>query len=394
MTVTPPSCVNGTSAAMDIATASAAAFCGALTSLHFISAAIAAWRCRPPAQRSQIDGLPPVSIIRPLCGIDSYAEETLASSFMLRHADYELIFCVARNDDPVVPLIHRLMDRHRHVRARLLIGDQWISANPKLNNLVKGWEAAAHDWIVIADSNVLMPPDYLQHLLARWRRDTGLVCSPPVGCWPQGFWAEVECACLNGFQARWQLTADTLGFGFAQGKTMLWRRADLDAAGGLRALATDLAEDAAATKVVRARGLRVHLVDAPFPQPLGKRRAGEVWSRQARWAQLRRASFTPYYGAELFAGPLLPLAAIAAVADNCDVSVPTAVAGLAALWYGAEMLLTSLAGWHLSWRLPLAAIARDVLLPALWIAGWRRTGFVWRGTAMKAAHTADATSSD
>ena len=128
--------------------------------------------------------------------------------------------------------------------------------------MLKGWRAAAHDWIVIADSNVLMPPDYIQRLFASWRADTGLVASPPVGCMPHGFWAEIECAFLNTYQARWQYFADTLGFGFAQGKTMFWRRAVLEHAGGIRALAADPAEDAASTKIVRAAGLKVRLVDA------------------------------------------------------------------------------------------------------------------------------------
>ena len=79
------------------------------------------------------------------------------------------------------------------------------------------------------------------------------------------------------------------GFGFAQGKTMLWRRADLERAGGIEALAKEVAEDAASTKIVRAAGRKVRLVAQPFPQPLGHRSASEVWNRQLRWARLRRA---------------------------------------------------------------------------------------------------------
>ena len=70
---------------------------------------------------------------------------------------------------------------------------------------------------------------------------------------PRGFWAELECAFLNTYQARWQYAADSLGHGFAQGKTMLVRRRDLAQAGGIQALAEEIAEDAAATKLVRRR---------------------------------------------------------------------------------------------------------------------------------------------
>jgi ceramide glucosyltransferase len=184
--------------------------------------------------------------------------------------------------------VRQLIAAHPHVAARLLIGNETISDNPKLNNVCKGWRAAAYDWIVMADSNVLMPRDYIERLLAAWRADTGVVSSPPAGGRPQGFWAELECAFLNTYQLRWQYTSAAIGLGFAQGKSMLYRRSQIEQAGGIRLLAAEAAEDAATTKVVRDLGLRVRLVDAPFEQPLGYRSAGEVWARQLRWAKLRQ----------------------------------------------------------------------------------------------------------
>lgn len=330
-------------------------------------------------------GAPPVSIVRPVCGLENFIEETLRSSFALDYPTYELLICVASGRDPVVPLVRRLIADYPHIDARLLVGDERISANPKLNNCVKGYEAARWDWIVFADSNVAMPRDYLQRLLARWRADSGLVCSPPVGTRPHGFWAELEAAFLNTHQARWQYVADTLGFGFAQGKTMLWRRADLTAAGGIRMLGEDAAEDAAATKVVRASGFNVHLVDAPFAQPLGRRTLAEVWRRQSRWARLRRACFPQFFVPELISGALLPMLALAVVADAAEWPVALSLAALAALWYGAEILLARAAGWPVSARYPLQAALRDLMLPLLWIDGWLGSNFVWRGNAMSVA---------
>ncbi len=114
-----------------------------------------------------------------------------------------------------------------------------------------------------------------------------LLAAPRLG--PTELWAELECAFLNTYQARWQCFADFIGLGFAQGKAMLWRRELLDEAGGIEALADEVAEDAAATKIVRAQRLRVRLVTAPFAQPLGCRSVFDVWRRQLRWARLRRA---------------------------------------------------------------------------------------------------------
>jgi ceramide glucosyltransferase len=328
---------------------------------------------------------PAVSLIRPVCGLENFSAETLGSAFRLDYPDYEIIFCAEQETDAIVPVVNRLIAAHPDVRAQLIIGKDRISANPKLNNIVKGWRAAAHDWVVIADSNVLMPRDYIQRLLATWQSDTGLVCSPPVGCLPDGIFAELECAFLNTYQARWQCVADSAGCGFAQGKTMLWRRDLLERAGGIRALASELAEDAASTKVVRKLGLRVRIVGRPFLQPLGRRTAGEVWRRQLRWARLRRDSFKSLFGLEVLAGIVPALVAGAIAAGSAGLPVMPCLLALGAIWYAAEAWLCLAAGWQLSRRSPLIWLMRDLLLPVLWAAAWLGRDFVWRNTPMRIA---------
>jgi ceramide glucosyltransferase len=371
----------------------AGVLCVGTTALHVASHLIVVRRCRAAGPFIGTPALaqcgPGISIIRPVCGIDNYVDETLRSAFQLDYRRYEIVFCVAHANDPVVPIVQRLIADHPHVPARLLVGNESIGDNPKLNNVYKGWRAAEHDWIVMADSNVLMPRDYLQRLLAAWRADTGVVASPPIGCRPDGFWAELECAFLNTYQARWQLTADSVGFGFAQGKSMLYRRSLLEQAGGIRALAAEPAEDAATTKVVRGAGLRVRLVDAPFEQPLGHRAARDVWHRQLRWARLRSASFKACYCVEIFAGGVMPLAAAAGMTAALDLPLIGVVA-LAGVWYGIEAMLAHVTGWHLSWRSPAAWVVRDLLLPVIWIGGWLGTGVVWRGHHIQAVESQSA----
>jgi ceramide glucosyltransferase len=374
-------------ARMTIAIWAAGATSAALFTLHLVTTFLAMRRC--DANRAPLAAppdAPSVSLIRPLCGIENCIEDTLRSSFAPDYPRYEVIFCVASAKDPVLPLAQRLMAEHPHVASRLLIGDERISDNPKLNNMVKGWRAAEHEWIVFADSNVALPPDYIQRLIAVWTPGTGLVCSPPVGCRPDGFWAELECAFLNTFQARWQLSADSVGLSFAQGKSLLYRRSVLDGLGGMRALASEPAEDAATTKVMRAAGLHVRVVDAPFGQPLGRRSARDVWRRQLRWARLRRASFPEFFALEIVAGGFWPLAAACVLAVAAD--LPPAIAiGYAALWYGAEALLARRAGWHLSASSPAAWLLRDLMIPVLWLGGWLGNSFVWRGTEVLAAES-------
>ena len=274
-------------------------------------------------------------------------------------------------------------------RARLLIGDDRVSANPKLNNVVKGWKAARRDWVIIANSNV---------------SDAGRLC--PATCWragaptpassarrrsgrgPKLFGADVECAFLNTYEARWQYAAEAAGFGFAQGKTMLWRRDILEAGGGIEALGAEIAEDAASTKLIDAQGWDAHLVSRPFQQPLGVRRLKDVWSRQIRWARLRRATFPLHFAPEILTTSLVTIGAAAFAAPEFGLSAESSVALAALYWYALEALLAFVAGWPLSWRSLPACIVRDALLPVLWSACWSGDSFEWRGNAMSIEETA------
>ena len=358
------------------------------TLIHLTSAALALSRFTAVRANKDSSNSRSVTIIRPVCGLEHFDELTLWSTFELKARNYEIIFCAAHESDVAVPLVRRLIDEHRHIPARLLIGDDRPTSNPKLNNIIKGWAAARFPWIVIADNNVLMPQHYLDDLFASFERGTGLVCSPPIGSRPVGFWAEVECAFLNTYQARWQYAADTSGFGFAQGKSMLWRRDLLDDAGGIEALGVEIAEDAAATKIVRASGLDVRLVDRPFEQPLGPRTAAQVWNRQLRWARLRRATFPAFYVPELLTGSALPIASGVLAAQVFGYEPISVVSWLMLTWFGTEAVLARAAGWHIGVFSPLAWMLRDLLLPLLWLQGWAGNKFVWRGNDMSVAKNA------
>jgi ceramide glucosyltransferase len=372
---------------MDVLVAAATTGLAIALASHFASIALAMRRAgrtprgpRPPAG---------VSILRPVCGLEYGIEATIASSFRIDHPSYEVIFCVAAADDPAVPIVRRLIGEHPEIPARLLVGGERRSPNPKLDNLMKGWDAAANDWIVVADSNVLIPPDYLDRLFARWSERCAVVCSPPLGVDVQGWAAGLEAAFLNTFQARWQLAGDEIGFGFAQGKTMLLRRSDLAPDGGLAALAREVAEDAAATKLARRRGRVVRVVDQPFPQPIGPRRFAGVWRRQLRWARLRRLSFPGCFCAELPAGGVFPFLLAGSLAIESVLPWLGVLAG-ALVWYGAEALLARTFGWPLEIRSPLFWIARDLLLPVLWARAWMVRNYEWRGNAVDASPAARA----
>src|SRR3954453_19971575 len=128
-----------------------AAFLSFTFGLHLVSVGIAIVRCRTrESHLAPPQNAPPVTLVRPVCGGEQFVESTLASSFDLDYPDYEIIFCVAQARDPAIPILQGLIAAHPQARATIIIGDERISANPKLNNCFKGWNAAAHDWIILA----------------------------------------------------------------------------------------------------------------------------------------------------------------------------------------------------------------------------------------------------
>ncbi|MEH7827387.1 ceramide glucosyltransferase [Gemmobacter denitrificans] len=360
---------------------------GLLLVVHLASVALYLYRlARPMVAPSRI-GHPFVTLLRPVCGLTHAERETLRSSFTQDYPDYEVIFCAETETDPAVPFLRQLMAEYPAIRARLLIGQDRVTRNPKLNNVWKGWHGAEADWICMTDSNLLLPPDYLARVVAQWGPTTGCVSAPPVGMAPQGWAARLECAFLNGNQARMQYAADSIGPAYAQGKTLFFHKPLLEGAGGLRALGRDLAEDVAATRLVRGLGLQVSLARLPFAQPIGRRRLSDVWARQLRWARVRRAGFPVLYALEPLNGAVLPVLFVMGGLAGAGAPMTWAI-GYLALWYLAEGWLMRRAGWPSRtgdlWLLPL----RDLLLPALWLASFRRRGFDWHGKPMGEADDA------
>jgi hypothetical protein len=158
---------------MTILTISAATFCAVCILLHCTSIlAVVARHGKPSRSAGWLQRDEGVSIVRPVCGVENFSATTLGSAFHLDYPNYEILFCAAHAGDPVLPLVRRLIAAHPGVPARILVGNDPISTNPKLNNAVKGWQASR----------------------------------------------ELECTFLNSYQARWQCFADSIGMGPSSGR--------------------------------------------------------------------------------------------------------------------------------------------------------------------------------
>jgi ceramide glucosyltransferase len=295
-----------------------------------------------------------------------------------------VIFCVAREDDPVIPLVRSLMRDYSDVAASLLIGESRISSNPKLNNMAKGWMAARYDTVVFADSNLLLTSGYCAQVCACFAPGVMIVSSPPVGSAPDGFWGEMECAMLNTHAARWQYAAAEIDLCFAQGKTLAFRKS-LSPANLMVLLGEEPAEDAAATKLAKSRGEKIALVAPAYSHPVGPRSLRSVWKRHSRWAKLRRATFPLMFSAEILTGILPVLAALVHVAWTLDIASANFFLPALLLWYLPEAWLAWRLGWTLGPLSPFAWLVRDCLMPLIYATAWLSDEFVWNGHRMSGA---------
>lgn len=317
----------------------------------------------------------PVSVLVPLRRAEEAQNEANRKLTDLNDPGLEVLFSVqfAASHPP-------LKGEGVQAPARILFTTPIPGANPKIANLLEPVEAAAHDLLLIKDAATILPPDALTAMMASLAPGVGLVSSVPVARAPGNFAAMLEASLVNTYGGRLLLALSALGGGAGIGAAMLLRRADLEAAGSLRAILRAVADDHALAKLLKARGLRPVFAAATVDQDLGARRPGEIWRRHLRWAICRRLEEPLAFAAEPLTG--LPAACLAALAGAALLGLPAIplLALTILLWPAAECVLAWRKGWPLSPAMPLAVLAREAIMPVLWLNALAARRLAW-GTA-------------
>ncbi|MHB8883566.1 MAG: glycosyltransferase [Methylovirgula sp.] len=328
------------------------------------------------ARRAKNPHAPPVSAILPVKLHNPGFEEAQGSIFTQHYPGYEVLFSAAEASSPVLDLAQGLKRAHPDIASRIMQSHCDTAVSPKLNTLAAPLAAAAHDFILTKDSNIIFEPEMMAAYMQNFTPGVGLVVGVPIAERPDGLAGHIEAFLING-HARLLLTASALGLGFGVGKAMLFRRSDLAHAGGFEAMAYTLAEDTAISEGLAAIGLRTVFAHKPLRQIIGWRSLRDIYDRQLRWSVIRRAhtpatfplepvvSALPAAVAAAFAAPLLGLSAGAGF-------------GLSALgWFGCEILVSRLKGWEVSLMSPVAFAGREILALATWARAWTTDDVVW-----------------
>ena len=335
---------------------------------------------RRPVERPE--GAPPVTILKPVRGLDPDLEENCRNFCRQDYPVYQVIFGVADPQDPAIPVLERVLQESPGDRHRLVIGPEVYGPNRKVSLLKQMLPLAAHEIVVISDSDVRVGPDYLRHIAPPFLDQTvGLVTCLYRGDGAESFAAHLEAWAIEGAFAPSVMAAYAAeGVTFAFGSTLALRRSILEKIGGFTPFADLLADDYHLAQEARRQGYRLLLSDYPVACVLGRSRFSEVFGRLVRWTRTNRASRpTGYLLSGISHGTIFSLLYL--ILDRFSPaawSVAAATIGVratAAYVVDAFILKSTHAAAHLTLLLP-----GDFVAFMAWLLSFAGKQIRWRGT--------------
>jgi ceramide glucosyltransferase len=332
---------------------------------------------------------PPVSILKPVRGVDSEAYDNFASYCRLNYPVYEIIFAVTDPRDPIVPVIEKLQRDFLHTRIRLATAVERLGQNNKISNLYRLVKEAQYELLVMSDSDVRVGPDYLRELV-------GAFADPEVGA-VTSFYRCAGGGTLAADLAMLGMCSDSLpsaliarklegGVQFAFGWTMATTKERLAEIGGWESMADHHSDDFELGNRIARRGHRVEIMGEAVSVVFPRETIQELFGQELRWAiGLRNVRPVAYAGMIFTHG--LPWAVLAAIVAATAGWTGFAIAYLIA-YFVLRISVAWVAGvWGLRdqtiisklWLLPV----RDAITSIVWLVGLLSDRIRWRGSEFR-----------
>jgi ceramide glucosyltransferase len=326
--------------------------------------------------------LTPVSILKPLKGVDPEIWESFCSHCEQHYSRYQLIFGVSEPNDPAREIVHKLQAKYPDREIQLIVCDRILGTNIKVSNLVQMLPAARHEILVVNDSDIRVPPGYLREVTTPLADDSvGLVTCLYRGTAGPTFGSRLEALGISTDFIPGVLSARFLenGLRFGMGSTLAFRRRDLEAIGGFEALLDYLADDYELGRRIAGTGKRVELSAATVTTFLPAYTLPQFYRHQLRWSRTIRDARRWGYAGLLFTfgvpWALLTLVTAHGAMWAWALLAMTFAARLAIGFGAAVLVLNDRQFFRNIFLLPV----RDLIAPFVWAASFMGNRIHWRG---------------
>jgi ceramide glucosyltransferase len=365
------------------------ALLGTLTSAIFLFLAIAGIvRFRSESKKFEASkfgnaDFPPVSVLKPVHGMEAQLRENLESFFRQDYPSYEILFAADEEDDAALNLVREISARYPQVPCRILVTGKPPWPNPPAYCFYRMAEVAAHEILVTSDSDVEVAPNYLRQVVAPMLDPkAGMVTCVYRGKNAAGFWAGLTAIGMSVEMTAGVLVANLLeGMKFGLGPTIAVKKEAVREIGGYEAIGDYFANDFMIGNLIDKAGYRVVLSEHVIDHVVSQKNFQKMWENQLRWAKSTRYSRPKgHFGSGLIFA--IPYGLIGLVAGL--------YLGMPALgWslFGVAVLNRVIESWAIGWGVVRDRVAlvqfwlyplRDLLGFIVWAASYTGAKTAWR----------------
>ncbi len=344
--------------------------------IYCLLAVIAAHRQRRRRRPQGTCVCTPISILKPLAGLDDGLEANLRSFFEQDYPCFELLFAVRHAYDPAAAVVQDLISQYPHVDARLIVTGEPPFLHAKVYSLKCMLDQSKYDLVAMSDSDVHVGRDFCRAVAAEFADSRlGLLTCPYRATPGEDVWSRLEAVGMNtDFHAGVFTAVMLLGAKFAVGPTMVARKQVIQAFGGIERVKDYLGwEDFMLGKMAAEEGFRVSFSSYVVEHRIGTQTVSQNFAHRLRWARTNRRSRPAGYIGQFFTHPV-PLACMFCLLFPKIWPLGIGAILLRALlaWTVSQQVLNA----PVSWRL---LIPQDFLAFGFWIAGFFGSSVEWRG---------------
>lgn len=316
--------------------------------------------------------------------MDEGLAHNLASFFELDYPEYEILFSIADQEDEAREIVEALIQKYPGIDAKLMVGGSHVGENPKVNNIYNSYKLAKYDLILISDSNIRVKKSYLKQLAAEMKEGVSLVTACIAGRFAKSAGGWLEANYLNTYLNRWMHLSYFVDHPIVLGKSMLFRRGELEKIGGLKKVSNQIAEDYATARLMQKHRRKIVLLRDPVSQYLGKFSFKSFWARHVRWGRIRKSCSYFEFLIEPVSGVVVSGALGAfSLQYFFDLPVMPTFWGYAFYWAVQDLYLIRNRGEKIGMGALLIWWAYECLTIPIWVHALVGKTIQWRGNRLK-----------